>query len=45
MELELGPEAFSLYDLEMKEVIEPGEFIIQAGPSSDNTPLVQSVSL
>ena len=45
VELELGPEAFSLYDLEMKEVIEPGEFIIQAGPSSDNTPLVQSVSL
>lgn len=45
VELELGPEAFSLYNLEMKEVIEPGEFVIQAGPSSDNTPLVQTITL
>ncbi|MBR1575671.1 MAG: glycoside hydrolase family 3 C-terminal domain-containing protein [Bacteroidales bacterium] len=45
LEFELGPEAFSLRNREMKEVVEPGEFIIQAGPSSDRTPLQETVSL
>jgi beta-glucosidase len=42
---ELGPEAFLLRNLEMKAVVEPGEFIIQAGPSSDQTPLQETISL
>ena len=42
---ELGPEAFALRNREMKEVVEPGEFIIQAGPSSDRTPLQEKVNL
>ena len=45
LEFELGPEAFSLYDLEMKEVVEPGAFLIQAGPSSDQTPLQEEIIL
>ena len=45
LEFDLGPDAFSLYNLEMKKVVEPGEFIISAGPSSDNTPLTQTIEL
>ena len=45
MEFELGPEAFSLYNPEMKKVVEPGAFVIQAGPSSDQTPLKEEMSL
>jgi len=30
----LGPEAFTLWNLEMQEVIEPGAFSIMAGPNS-----------
>ena len=42
---ELGPDAFSLYNPEMQRVVEPGEFIIAAGPSSAETPLTASVTL
>ena len=45
LSFELGPEAFSLRDAEMKEVVEPGEFIIAAGPSSDQTPLQSTIRL
>ena len=45
LDFELGPEAFSLRDAEMKETLEPGEFIIAAGPSSDQTPLQSSIRL
>ena len=45
VEWELGPEAFSLRDLSMREVVEPGEFLIQAGPSSDRLPLREKVVL
>ena len=41
----LGREAFSLYNAEMKEVVEPGEFMITAGPSSENTPLREKLTL
>jgi hypothetical protein len=29
----------------MKKVIEPGSFLIQAGPSSDQTPLQEEIIL
>ena len=45
LEFELGPDAFSLYNLEMKKVVEPGSFLIQAGPSSDRTPLQEEIIL
>ena len=45
LEFELGPDAFSLYNLEMHRVIEPGEFIITAGGSSADTPLQTTVVL
>ena len=45
VEFELGPEAFSLYNPEMKKVVEPGAFVIQSGPSSDQTPLKEEMSL
>ena len=32
----LGPESFRLFDREMREVVEPGEFEIMAGPDSVN---------
>lgn len=35
--LKLGPEAFQLWNAEMKRVIEPGDFDIMAGPSSAQT--------
>ena len=41
----LDEDAFSLYNMEMKRVVEPGEFIIKAGPSSDNLPLEGGVRL
>lgn len=43
IEFTLGPEAFTLYDTSMHPVIEPGEFIIKAGPSSDNLPLQKTI--
>jgi len=30
----LGPDAFALWDDSMREVVEPGQFHIMAGPSS-----------
>ena len=45
LEFDLGPEAFSLRNAEMKEVVEPGEFIIGAGPSSNQTPLQSTIRL
>ena len=45
LEFELGPDAFSLYNLEMKRVVEPGEFIITAGASSADTPLQATIVL
>lgn len=35
--LKLGPEAFQLWNAQMKRVIEPGEFEIMAGPNSAQT--------
>ncbi|MEN2787942.1 glycoside hydrolase family 3 N-terminal domain-containing protein [Sphingomonas qilianensis] len=32
--LKLGPDAFALWNLEMKEVVEPGQFDIMTGPNS-----------
>ena len=45
IEFELDSDAFSLYNLEMKKVVEPGLFIIKAGPSSDNIRLEQEIEL
>lgn len=45
VDFELTDDAFALYNLDMRRVIEPGEFIIQAGPSSDNLPLKQTITL
>ena len=42
---ELGPDAFTLYNRKMQPVVEPGQFIIAAGPSSDDTPLTETVVL
>ena len=42
---ELGSDAFALWNREMKYVVEPGEFVIAAGPSSDNLPLSGKVGL
>lgn len=42
---ELGSDAFALWNREMKRVVEPGEFVIAAGPSSDNLPLSGKVGL
>lgn len=42
----LDREAFAFYDLDSHDfVVEPGEFIIFAGNSSDNLPLHQSITL
>lgn len=41
----LGPEAFTLYNMDMQCVVEPGEFIIKVGPSSDNQPLTTTINL
>ncbi|MBH1998672.1 MAG: glycoside hydrolase family 3 C-terminal domain-containing protein, partial [Sphingomonadaceae bacterium] len=40
--LSLGPDAFSLWNLAMDEVVEPGLFDIMVGPDSDN---LQTVTL
>ncbi|MGB3929469.1 MAG: fibronectin type III-like domain-contianing protein, partial [Sphingobium sp.] len=32
----LGPSAFSLWNLDMEEVVEPGLFDIMVGPDSEN---------
>ncbi len=32
----LGPDAFALWDIDMREVVEPGRFHIMAGPDSAN---------
>ena len=45
VEFTLGEDAFALYNLQMEKVVEPGEFIIQAGPSSDNLILKQTITL
>ena len=45
IEFELDSDAFSMYNLEMKKVVEPGLFIIKAGPSSDNIRLEQEIEL
>lgn len=45
VELTLGEDAFALWNSDLRKVVEPGEFIIQAGPSSDNLPLKQTVTL
>ena len=34
VEFELGPEAFRIWDIDMREVIEPGTFDIMVGPDS-----------
>lgn len=39
----LGAETFTIYDTDMNPVVEPGEFILQAGPSSDNLLLKQVI--
>jgi len=41
----LGPESFSIYNTEMEKVIEPGEFIIKAGASSDDIRLQETIAL
>lgn len=43
VEFTLGPEAFTIYDASMKPVIEPGEFIIKAGSSSDNIQVQKTI--
>ena len=45
VEFTLGRDVFSLVNAEMEEVVESGEFIISAGPSSDNRPLSASINL
>lgn len=41
----LGADAFMLYNMEMKRVIEPGEFLLKAGPASNILPLNATVTL
>ena len=38
----LGPQAFSLWNLDMEEVVEPGLFDIMVGPDSEN---LQTIAL
>ena len=45
LEFTLDSDAFALWNREMKRVVEPGEFVIAAGPSSDNLPLSGKVGL
>lgn len=45
IQFELEPEAFSLYDRNMNKVVEPGEFIIQVGASSDDIRLREAIIL
>ena len=46
VELVLADEAFSYYDIDRKQfVVEPGEFTISVGGSSDNLPLRTTVTL
>ena len=45
VDFELDSDAFSMYNLEMKKVVEPGTFIIKAGPSSDRILLKQEIEL
>jgi beta-glucosidase len=42
VQLTLGPDAFSLWNIDMKEVVEPGEFDIMTGPDSRD---LQTVTL
>ena len=44
MELEITPELLAFYDVNMNNVVEPGEFVIMAGNSSRDADL-QKVSL
>ena len=44
--LTLDDDAFSFYDVLKKSfVVEPGEFIISVGPSSDNLPLKSTINI
>ncbi|MEC3911571.1 glycoside hydrolase family 3 N-terminal domain-containing protein [Sphingobium sp. CR2-8] len=40
--IDIGPDAFSLWNLDMKEVVEPGLFDIMVGPDSQN---LQTITL
>jgi len=44
VEMEITPELLSFYDINMKYVVEPGEFIIMVGNSSRDADL-QKVTL
>ena len=45
VEFILDEDAFSMYNLDMKKVVEPGSFLIKAGPSSDNILLSEEIEL
>ena len=41
VELELGPDAFAFWDIDMQYVVEPGEFVIMVGTSSRDEDLAR----
>ncbi|MGM9753128.1 MAG: glycoside hydrolase family 3 C-terminal domain-containing protein, partial [Candidatus Cryptobacteroides sp.] len=45
VEMILDADAFSLYNAEMEYLLEEGEFLVGAGPSSDNILLSQTIAL
>lgn len=45
VEFLLGEDAFSLYDKDMHRTVEPGDFLILAGGSSDSLPLSSKITL
>lgn len=45
VEFILSPEAFSLYDIEMQKVVEPGEFVIEVGTASNDPKLTSTLTL
>lgn len=45
VEITLGEDSFSLYDRNMKKVVESGEFIIKAGKSSSDILLSETIEL
>ena len=42
---EIGPEQLSIVNKDMKEVVEPGDFTVMIGPSSDNIVLRSNMTL
>ena len=37
----ITPDKLAFYDIQMKKIVEPGEFIVMVGPSSDDKDLLK----